>query len=74
MTFLSNPCYTADMEKLYTIKDVARLIGRGHHTAWHHIRKIGVGRMIGNQLLLTEDDVKKVTMQAHLNRRPKSDS
>jgi len=50
--------------KLYTLKDVAKRIDRDKHTAWHHVKKLGLGTMISNQLLLSEDEYNTVVKKA----------
>lgn len=52
------------MKEFYTIKQLAEMLDRDRHTAWYHVRKLGVGQIVGRMFLLTQADVDHVINRA----------
>lgn len=56
------------MEKLYTLNELAAMLDRDRHTCWHHVKKLGVGRIIGRMFFFTKKECDYVLKYAYRYR------
>jgi predicted transcriptional regulator len=53
------------MEKLYTIKELSKKMNRDRHTVWYHVKKLGVGKLVGRMFVLTQQEFDHVLNKAY---------
>lgn len=56
------------MSEMYSVPEVALMLGRGQGLILDHVRRRKLGRNLGRQWVLSEDDI--AVIRAHLRDRP----